>query len=385
GTQEDPYCTIQSGLDAAGNGDTVEVAPGTYLENLVFPTDPDIILISSTGPEVTIIDGSAAAAPTIKLWATNQTNATVINGFTITGGSGWMPGNGGGGLLLYQASPTVSNNLIKGNNSVGHGGGVYSRENSAILTNNLIMDNTAASGSVGGGIFLQENTGLTARGCTITNNSAGVAGDGVFVLATIVPVLIDNSIIYGNGLSGDDNEIYIQSNGEVTIRHSLVEGGLSGIHVGGSIPVDWDETTNLDVDPEFVDPENGNYHVELCSPVVDMGDPEYVPAKDETDIDGEPRLMDLAVDIGSDEVDRSALPDSNENGIPDECECLADLSGDGAVEAFDLAILLGAWGPCPDPCKPGDPADTCAADLSGDCGVEAFDLAILLGAWGPCS
>ncbi len=51
-----------------------------------------------------------------------------------------------------------------------------------------------------------------------------------------------------------------------------------------------------------------------------------------------------------------------------------DLNGDGVVNAADLAILLGAWGPCPNPC--------CAADLDGDGQVSASDLAILLGAWG---
>ncbi len=62
----------------------------------------------------------------------------------------------------------------------------------------------------------------------------------------------------------------------------------------------------------------------------------------------------------------------------------ADLDADGTVGPFDLALLLGNWGPCPKPCMPGDPADTCPADLDGDCVVEAFDLAILLGAWGAC-
>ena len=65
--------------------------------------------------------------------------------------------------------------------------------------------------------------------------------------------------------------------------------------------------------------------------------------------------------------------------------CPADLSGDGIVEAFDLALLLGAWGPCPGTCTPGNPLNTCPADLSGDCVVEAFDLAMLLGSWGPCN
>ncbi len=49
-----------------------------------------------------------------------------------------------------------------------------------------------------------------------------------------------------------------------------------------------------------------------------------------------------------------------------------DLNGDGEVSAADLAILLGAWGPCAG----------CPADLNGDGFVNAADLAILLGGWG---
>lgn len=54
----------------------------------------------------------------------------------------------------------------------------------------------------------------------------------------------------------------------------------------------------------------------------------------------------------------------------------ADLDGDGAVSASDLAILLGSWGDCPAP-----PAE-CPADLNGDGTVGAADLAVLLGSWG---
>lgn len=53
--------------------------------------------------------------------------------------------------------------------------------------------------------------------------------------------------------------------------------------------------------------------------------------------------------------------------------CQADLDGSGAVDAADLAMLLGAWGPSSGGCE----------DLTGDGTVDAADLAILLGAWGP--
>jgi len=66
--------------------------------------------------------------------------------------------------------------------------------------------------------------------------------------------------------------------------------------------------------------------------------------------------------------------DINANGILDDCECIADLDGDGTVGAADLAILLGTWGPCAG----------CPADFNGDGIINAPDLAQLLGNWGPC-
>jgi hypothetical protein len=53
-----------------------------------------------------------------------------------------------------------------------------------------------------------------------------------------------------------------------------------------------------------------------------------------------------------------------------------DLDGDGVVGIIDFLLLLGAWGPCPDPCPP-----PCLGDLDGDCEVGIQDLLTLLGNW----
>ena len=94
-------------------------------------------------------------------------------------------------------------------------------------------------------------------------------------------------------------------------------------------------------------------------------------------------------------VNDGAVPDLGIHVLQIGGSIAPDLNCDGQVDAFDLAVLLGSWGPCEEPCKPGSPLDicpapssgdppaTCPADLNGDCVVEAFDLAILLGSWGP--
>ena len=57
----------------------------------------------------------------------------------------------------------------------------------------------------------------------------------------------------------------------------------------------------------------------------------------------------------------------------------SDFNGDGEVNSFDLAFILGYWGPCPDPNAP------CAAfDLNDDGQVDAMDLGVLFSDWGSC-
>ena len=58
----------------------------------------------------------------------------------------------------------------------------------------------------------------------------------------------------------------------------------------------------------------------------------------------------------ADDIAGGESNDINSNGVPDECECLADLNGSGDVGEGDVLLLLGAWGTDPD----GPP------DLNGD-------------------
>ncbi len=64
------------------------------------------------------------------------------------------------------------------------------------------------------------------------------------------------------------------------------------------------------------------------SPIVDTGDPAFVPVPDETDIDGQQRVCGTRVDMGADELGR-----------------IADLNCDGLVNFFDIDpfvdLLLG--------------------------------------------
>ena len=53
------FTTIQDCIEAASAGETCRVNAGTYVENIEFRYGKDLTVESSSGPEVTIIDGNS--------------------------------------------------------------------------------------------------------------------------------------------------------------------------------------------------------------------------------------------------------------------------------------------------------------------------------------
>ncbi|MBL7032892.1 MAG: T9SS type A sorting domain-containing protein [Candidatus Delongbacteria bacterium] len=103
--------TIQQGIDASIDGDTVLVAPGAYHEHINF-NGHNILLTSSDGPEVTIIDGDSVA--TVVNFVSGESNNAVISGFTIQHGLADST-HSAGGITCLGASPQIRNNIIRDN------------------------------------------------------------------------------------------------------------------------------------------------------------------------------------------------------------------------------------------------------------------------------
>ncbi|MBN2537269.1 right-handed parallel beta-helix repeat-containing protein [candidate division WOR-3 bacterium] len=148
--------TVQQGLDAAQAGDTVLVEPGTYRERLVWPSRDGISLVSEQGPEVTTLRPRDDSGRVLLVPFAEITRATLIRGFTITGGrlvaTVTAPGYGAGIRLVY-AGPEICHNRIVGNtiecpggigtvaNAEGAGLSVYTTVNAPLVHDNLIAGN----------------------------------------------------------------------------------------------------------------------------------------------------------------------------------------------------------------------------------------------------
>jgi len=227
--------TIQAAINAANNGDTVLVAPGTYVENINFDGKA-ITVISSGGSSVTIIDGNHNG--TVVTFNHSETLSSVLSGFTIR--NGFQDGGFGAGITITSASPTITSNLITGNHAAV-AIGIYVNGGSPLISNNTITANDqtgAGDGGLGGGGIAVSGTSSNASNPqiinnTITNNSVAAGGDGggISVMYFSSP-LIQGNLISGNTAYNNGGGISLNSYNSPAVSDNLILNNNSGS--GGS-------------------------------------------------------------------------------------------------------------------------------------------------------
>jgi parallel beta-helix repeat protein len=235
------YSTIQSAIDAAFDGDTVIVIPGTYtgsgnrdidflgkaiMVRSIAPTDPCVVVatiidcIEITGYNP--IDGQPIINPHGGFYFQNDEDAnSVLAGFTITNSRG---------AIRCSSSPTIKNCIITGN-SGGEGGGIHCSWGKPLITNCAISNNS------GSGIYSYQGN-PTIADCIISDNKgAGRAGTGGGISVFGGLLLIYNSIISGNKADSGGGGIYCEPgiSPKVTITDCIITGNSTSYGDGGGI------------------------------------------------------------------------------------------------------------------------------------------------------
>lgn len=211
------YETIQVGINAAADGDTVLVADGTFTGTGNRDIDfggRAILLLSENGPEATIIDceGSSLENHRGFNFHSGEGSGSVLKGFTIRNGyvDAAIPVPCGGGIYCVGSSPVIEGNVITENEVWGDGGGIYCGDDtSPTIESNTIAGNaarwTGSYGGQGGGIACGDYfSSPVIAGNTITGNYADglFGGGGGIACQPVASPLIENNTIAGNTGSG---------------------------------------------------------------------------------------------------------------------------------------------------------------------------------------
>jgi parallel beta-helix repeat protein len=157
----------------------------------------------------------------------SETALSVVDGFKIM--YGYSDNGGGGAIVCYSTSPTITNCTITSSESTSCGGGIYFYGSSSEVRNCTITNNTAADN--GGGICVDYSSGVKIIGCTIQGNTAtNSAGAGIYSFESTPK--ITNCTITGNSTIYWGAGIYCE-NSSATITDCAITNNTQSDSGGG--------------------------------------------------------------------------------------------------------------------------------------------------------
>jgi len=268
------HSDLQAAIDAAGDGDTVDICAGTHRG--LFRVRSKDLTLQGRGAETTILDGERQNTLLVVF-----DGAVTLSGLTLQGGFGFTAGNidarratgltvedcvvtagesdeDGGGIYGPDSGlMTLRGTSVTGNIAFESGAGVFATD--LVVEDSDISDNVA--GYRGGGLCVEGGSLEMDAKSSVSGNSADYEGGGLFALQAVVelddtPVSDNTAVDRGGGAALQDSLLdggtfdgnSASSGGGVYLTGSA-GGGLSGATVtdntatasGGGVYIDSDD------------------------------------------------------------------------------------------------------------------------------------------------
>ena len=215
--------------------------------------------------------------------------------------------NSGGAMANSSATPTIINTTFLKNAATQEGGAVANFDAAPAFFGCVIATNSvdgAGAGKGGGGMY-NENSSPDVVNCTLVGNyqtdlMENRSGSAIVNIAGSSPRIV-NSILWLDAVDGVGVEIGDADDSAAIVSYSNVQGGFPG-------------TGNIDLDPLFIDADNGDYRLQSASPCIDAGSLDAVTMGADIDLGGARRIFGDAVDMGA--YERQSPPDTTNAVVP---------------------------------------------------------------------
>ncbi|RLC82707.1 MAG: hypothetical protein DRI61_01560, partial [Chloroflexi bacterium] len=312
-----PCRTIQYAVDKALPGDSVLVALGVYTGagavvtvtksiNLIGGYTPTLSQAISQWPPAnydpvahpTYLDGQNSGRVAV---ITGPVNVTLA-GFHIISGSASL----GGGVYIYTATAAITRCEVYSNAAQDYGGGIYLESGSLRIDRSRIYSNTAEFGA---GVAVTASGSITFVNTLLAHNETASAGQGGgLYMASGQATLIHNTIArnerWGLVISSTavlTNNIFyshtvavsVTAGAQARLWNTLWHNNVYSVAGPGTVV----SQTNVFGNPNFVAPDDLDYHLKGGSPAQEKGASTDVTE----DYDGEVRPKLAWPDIGYDE------------------------------------------------------------------------------------
>lgn len=334
--------TIQAAIDSSGDGDVVLVAAGTYYVNLMILLKSNLSLVSESGPEWTILDGTypngGLTTRRVVIRAQGSDNL-LIEGFTIREG---RP-NGyhafyGGGMNLGGGRCTIRGNIIRDNENTFGAAICFAYRSSgtggSVVEENLIVDNlsdTCAAGvymsGIEGPVWIRNNvfTGNVGRYAAVRSEHTEL-----FVQANLCTANVSEKYCVANeyGLFTAEGNVLIHNDASgIVTREGTIRGNTCVENTGYGLVVGYgDLFNNISVGNGLDGIGAYNANSVTCNDSWNNGGDDYDFSGPVSDTSGNMSLPPLFCN-----------PDGGDYSIASESPCAPEHSGGcGLIGALDV-------------------------------------------------